>query len=75
MAPGGGATSDRHHDLLPDHRVPEGYLAVADSHASRRRDAAKMDCRIQILWVLHISLNSFGVPRSEFRVGGGNVEP
>ena len=53
--------SDRHHDLLPDHRVPEGYLAVADSHASRRRDAAKMDCRIQILWVLHINLNSFGV--------------
>jgi hypothetical protein len=52
--------SDRHYDLLPDHGVPEGYLAVADSHASRRRDGAKMDCRIQILWVLHTNLNSFG---------------
>src|SRR6185436_12710546 len=52
--------SDRHHDLLPDHRVPEGYLAVADSHASRHRDAAKMDCRIQILWVLHMNLIPLG---------------
>ena len=39
---------------------PEGYQAVADNHASRRRDAAKeSDCRIQILWVLHTYLIPF----------------
>ena len=63
---------DRHHDLLPDHGVPEGYLAVADSHASRRRDAVKMDWRIQIFRVLHTNLNSVAI---SFEIGSRFVHP
>ena len=49
---------DRHHDLLPDHSVPEGGHAVAGNHASGGHVSVKRDRRIQIRWVLHTHLHS-----------------
>src|SRR4030095_1556856 len=50
---------DRHHDLLPDHGVPEGDQAVAGNHAAGRRHSVKMDRWIHMLWGLHTNLHSF----------------
>src|SRR5215470_11418206 len=53
--------SDRHHDLLPDHRVPERDRTVTDSDFSGCCDAVKMNGRIQILCVFHRNFHPFWV--------------